>query len=71
MELLEIEEKRRLTREEAARWLHQVADSLERHNGIEFVREGMRISVAVPSEVTLEVEVEIGDESSIEIEINW
>jgi amphi-Trp domain-containing protein len=71
MELIEIEDERRLTREEAAKWLHQLADSLERHNEVEFVREGLRMRIDVPAEVTMEVELEIGDESSLEIELTW
>jgi amphi-Trp domain-containing protein len=71
MELIEIGDERRLTREEAAKWLHQLADSLERHNEVEFVREGLRMRIEVPSEVTMEVELEIGDESSLEIELTW
>jgi amphi-Trp domain-containing protein len=71
MDLIEIEEKRRLRREEAAAWLHALADSLERHNDVEFTRDGLRIRAEVPDEVTMEVELEIGDESGIEIEINW
>ena len=71
MELIEIEDERRLTREEAAKWLHRLADSLERHNEVEFVREGLRMRIEVPSEVTMAVELEIGDESSLEIELTW
>lgn len=72
MELIEIEDERKLSREEAAKWLHQLADSLERHNEVEFVRQGARIRVQVPSEVTMEVELELeDDESSLEIELNW
>ena len=71
MELFEIEEETRMRREEAARRLHALADSLERHNEIEFVREGIRTRVEVPDEVDVEIELEVGDESSIEIEISW
>ena len=71
MELFEIEEEGRMSREEAAKRLHALADSLERHNEIEFVRDGIRTRVAVPDEVAVEVELEVGDESSIEIEISW
>ena len=71
MDLIEIEDKRRLRREEAAAWLHALADSLERHNDVEFTRNGLRIRAQVPDEVTMEVELEIGEESGIEIEINW
>ena len=72
MDLLEITEKHRLRREEAARLLHEIADSLARHNGLDLQREGKKIRVNVPDRVALEVEVEIdSDESSIEIEITW
>ena len=71
MELFEFEEEGRMTREEAAARLHALADSLERHNEIEFVRSGIRTRVAVPDEVDVEIELEVGDSSSIEIEISW
>jgi amphi-Trp domain-containing protein len=72
MDLMEISEKRRMSREEAARELHKLADSLARHNALDMVRGGVKISVKVPDEVTLELEVEIeDDESSIEVEISW
>ena len=48
MDLLEIEDTRRLRREDAAAWLHQLADSLARHNEVEFMRDGLRFRVAVP-----------------------
>lgn len=71
-ELLEIQDERRLSREQAAAWLRSLADSLARHNEIEFVREGIRFSVDVPDEVDMEVEIEIeSDDNSIEIEISW
>ncbi len=71
MELIEIEEERRLSREDAAKWLHQLADSLERHNEVDFVQGGIRTRVAVPDQVTMEVEIEVGTDSGIEIEITW
>jgi amphi-Trp domain-containing protein len=72
MELLEISEKRRVGREEAARLLHELADSLARHNGLDLMREGKKLRIDVPGEVSFELEVEMeSDESSIEIEISW
>jgi len=72
MELIEIEQERRLRREEAAAWLRSLADSLSRHNDVEFKREGLTFRVDVPDEVTMSVEIEIGDdENEIEIEISW
>ena len=72
MELIEIEQERRLRREEAAAWLRSLADSLSRHNEVEFVREGIRYRVDVPDEVTMSVELEVGgDDNEIEVEISW
>lgn len=72
MDLIEIEEKHTVSREEAARLLHQIADSLARHNQVEFQRNGKGLHVRVPDQVELEIEVEIeSDESSLEIELSW
>ncbi len=72
MDLLDISEERNMRREEAAKLLHELADSLARHNAVDFVKKGVKVHVKVPDEVTVEFEVEIeSDESSIEIEISW
>ena len=72
MDLLEISEKRQMRREEVADLLHKLADSLARHNEVEFMRNGIDIHVNVPDQVTVELELEIeDDESSLEIEISW
>lgn len=72
MELLEIENERQLSREEAAAWLRELADQLARHNQLQLRQEGMKYTVRVPSPVTMEVEVEIeGDGAKLEIEISW
>ena len=72
MDLLEIEDARRLRREEAAAWLHQLADSLARHNEVEFMRDGLRYRVAVPDELEFEVELEVEDDGTkLEIELHW
>jgi amphi-Trp domain-containing protein len=70
-ELIEVEESVTLTREEAAAKLRAIADQLSRHNQIEFEKGGLKMSAKVPNEVELSIEVEIGDESEIEIEIKW
>ena len=70
-ELLEVTEKQTLSREAAAARLRALADQLARHNEIEFFREGVRYTAKVPSEVELTVEIELGDESEIEIELSW
>ena len=71
MDLFEMDETRTMTREEAATKLRALADSLSRHNSIEFERDGGRITVAVPDEVHLKVEVEVGEENEVEIELTW
>ena len=72
MDLIEISEKRTMKREEAAKLLHQLADSLARHNSLDFDHGDTRINVRVPDTVSVEVELEVeSDESSLEIEISW
>jgi amphi-Trp domain-containing protein len=72
MDLLEISEKRKMSREQAAKLLHEIADSLGRHNSLNFMREGIKFHIDVPDQVEVEIELEVeSDESSIEIEINW
>jgi len=71
MELIEHEKQERLSREDAAQRLRELADALSRHNEVAFVRGGVRHTVKVPAEVTLKVEVEVGEESEIEVEISW
>ena len=70
--LLEYGTKLSLTREQAAKRLRTIADQLERHNGLEFTRDGQRFTVDVADHVRLDVELEVGsDESELEIEISW
>ncbi|MFL6004557.1 MAG: amphi-Trp domain-containing protein [Nocardioides sp.] len=71
MDLFDIDETKRLRREEAAARLRDLADVLARNNEVEFERDGGRITVHVPDEVNLKIEVEIGDESELEIELTW
>ena len=68
---MEVTETQTLSREAAAARLRELADQLSRHNQVEFTRGGIRYAVKVPSEVELKVEIEVGDESEIEIEISW
>ena len=71
MDLFEIDKTETVTREEAAARLRDLADALARHNEVEFVRGDHRITVDVPDRVQLKVELEIGDEGELEIELNW
>lgn len=72
MDLLEIKTKRAMRREEAAKLLHYIADSLARQNKLQFNREGLNFMVRVPDQVEVELELEVEDDgSSLEIEIKW
>lgn len=72
MDLFELEETKRMRREEAAARLHALADALARSNSVEFARDGGRLTVRVPDEVDVKIEVEIGDDGSeLEIELTW
>jgi amphi-Trp domain-containing protein len=72
MDILEIEQKETLSREEAAARLKAFAEMLSRNNDLEFERGGMQIKVHVPDEVQLKVELELEtDERELEIELTW
>lgn len=71
MDLFEIDQTLKLRREEAAARLHALADALARNNAVEFERDGRRITVQVPDEVNLKIEVEVGDDHELEIELTW
>lgn len=72
MDLIEFENEKHLSREEAAKWLHQLADTLGRHNEVEFVQEGLKYRVKVPKMIDMEVELEIDDDGTkVEIELSW
>jgi amphi-Trp domain-containing protein len=71
MDLFDIDDTQRMSREEAATRLRALADALARNNSVEFQRDGRRITVRVPDEVNLKVEVELGDDNELEIELTW
>ena len=72
MDLMEITEKERLSREDAAARLHALADMLARHNDVEFDRGGAHFRLKVPDEVNVKVELEVEDGGAeLEIEISW
>ena len=69
---MEITEKERLSREDAAARLHALADALARHNDIEFDRAGVHFKVHVPDEVDFKLEIEFEDEEhELEVELKW
>jgi len=72
MEILEIEQKETMSREQAAARLRAFADTLARNNDIEFERGGMQIKVHVPDEINVKIELELEtDERELEIELTW
>lgn len=71
MELFELESEQKLRREEAAKQLHAIADMLERNNELRFKRGGKQFTIKVPDDVELSIELEVGAESELEIEIRW
>ena len=72
MDLMEVSERARLRREDAAARLRALADALASNNEVEFERGGLRFKVHVPDEVDFKLEVEIGDdERELEIELKW
>lgn len=71
-DFFEIKDKQRVRREDAAKKLREIADQLERHNDLEFSRNGISIKTRVPDEVDMKIEFEIGDgETEMEIELTW
>ena len=71
-ELFETEVTQRMRREEAAEVLRRLADSLSRHNELEFMQGGIKVRAKVPDEVEVEVEIEVETTGgSLEVEISW
>ena len=72
-ELVEVETEVSVAREEAAAKLRQLADQLSRQNSVTFAKDGgLPMTVKVPSNVTLSVEIEVTDDGGeIEVEITW
>lgn len=72
-DLVEIKQQERLSREQAAERLRTLADQLARHNHVEFERGGVTVRARIPDEVDLEVELELSDDGSgeLEIELSW
>ena len=73
MDLFDIEDAQRMSREEAAAKLRALADELARNNSVEFTRAGRLITVRIPDEIHLKVEVELGGdgENELEVELSW
>ena len=71
MDLFETGVTEKVRREDAAAKLRALADALASNNSVEFERDGKRITVRVPDQDDLKVEVELGDDNELEIELTW
>lgn len=70
-DLFETETTETLSREAAAAKLRALADTLSRQNQVELVQSGKQVTIQVPDQVRLSVELEIGEENELEIELSW
>lgn len=72
-ELFEHETETTITREQAAAKLRALADTLEKQNSIRVVQGGHDVTVRVGDTVDYELEVEIepGGKSEIEVTLSW
>lgn len=72
MDIVEVEKKETLSRQEIATRLRRIANILATDGEqLEFERGGMKFNVAMPEQVEFKVEIELGDENELEIELNW
>lgn len=72
-EIFEHETTETMTREQAAARLRELADQLSRQNEVRIEHAGRDVVVTVPDQVEFEVELEIeeGGESELEISLSW
>jgi amphi-Trp domain-containing protein len=61
---MELKEKTTLSREEAAKRLHAIADELAANNDVVIERQDLRFVAHVPDQVHLKVEFEIEDDGT-------
>jgi amphi-Trp domain-containing protein len=72
MDLVEMQEKVTVSREDAAARLHAIADELASGNDIVMERDRLRFVARVPDEVHMKIEFEVEDSGSeFEIELTW
>jgi amphi-Trp domain-containing protein len=72
MDIVELQEKTTLPREEVAARLHAIADELANGGDIVLERGDLRFKAQVPDEVRLKVEFEMEKtKSEFEIELTW
>ncbi len=69
---VKVENKVTMTRQEAARWLADVAQALSADGKAKFRLAGSTVELEVPDEVRCEAELEVdGDEIELEFEMKW
>jgi amphi-Trp domain-containing protein len=72
MDLLEITEKERVSRKEAAARLRALASALAKKDEVEYHRGGLEFKVNVPDEVDFKLEIELQEnEWELEVELKW
>lgn len=72
MDVVEIEQKETVSRKEVATRLRRLANMLAKSNEVKFEQGGMAMTVHIPDEVQLKVELEVEtDARELEIELNW
>ena len=72
MDIVEIEQKEKVSRAEVVSRLRKLATMLAKGNDVKFEQGGMSMTVHVPDEVELKVELEVEtDERELEIELKW
>jgi amphi-Trp domain-containing protein len=68
----EIEQKARLSRQEAARWLGELARAIDEGGTVEVALSGAPMTLHLADELEVELELEpYGDEVELEIELRW
>jgi amphi-Trp domain-containing protein len=69
---VKLEHKATLTRQDAARWLADLASALAGGGTVTLDLSGSTVKLAVPDQVRCEAEVEVeGDEVELELELKW
>ena len=72
MDIVEIEQKETVSRKEVVTRLRRLASMLAKGNDLKFEQGGMAMTVHVPDEVQLKVELEVEtDARELEIELKW
>ena len=69
---LEVTEKQRVKRTEAAARLRALATALSKGDKVEYERGDLKVAVHVPDEVEFKLELEVDDdEVELEVELTW